>query len=461
MFMALLHNVFLLYHIKMFVDVFKISESAFWVGEGIFLLWNSCNDFVFGWMADKSLLVHDNSGTRVPLESLLRRVNMLRRGGLGMAISFMLLWVQILPPALQFPLVLCLYDSFLTTVDLAQNALLADLSDNESERAEMSICNSMFAVVGAATVFSSSLFWDSNDTSNFLAYCLFISAVSAVGFETCSRVLRYYVTREYKAPAHVDSAPPVPDPSPVSWLSFLRQILRNKNFVMFSVLHLIQVFHCHFNSNFFPFFLEAFLGEYLSSSSQGLLLAFSFVMPHINNVLFTRIAQTKGVYDVISGLLLIKFGIALLMLFMGPSSIALLIVFIASNRVFTEGTCRLLSLVISEIVDEDYVQHNRDHSVAALIYGTSAMLSKPGQTIAPLIGTWLITANAQSAIFSHQPVTPRDAAAMKEVLFTMLVYVPIVCASVQLYCWKQYTLKGSYLRQIQAKLRKGRGLEIL
>ncbi len=33
---------------------------------------------------------------------------------------------------------------------------------SESERAGMSICNSMFAVIGAATVFSSSLFWDSN-----------------------------------------------------------------------------------------------------------------------------------------------------------------------------------------------------------------------------------------------------------------------------------------------------------
>ena len=43
-----------------------------------------------------------------------------------------------------------------------------------------------------------------------------------------------------------------------------------------------------------------------------------------------------GVYDVIAGLLLVKFALALAMLFMGPTSIALLIVFIASNRIFTE-----------------------------------------------------------------------------------------------------------------------------
>ena len=44
-----------------------------------------------------------------------------------------------------------------------------------------------------------------------------------------------------------------------------------------------------------------------------------------------------------------------------------------------QGTCKLLNLVVSELVDEDYVQNNRNHSVSALIYGTTALLSKPGQ----------------------------------------------------------------------------------
>ena len=63
-----------------------------------------------------------------------------------------------------------------------------------------------------------------------------------------------------------------------------------------------------------------------------------------------------------------------------------------SNRVFTEGTCKLLSLVISDLVDEDYVLHSRPQALSALMFGTAALVSKPGQTLAPLIGTWLITA---------------------------------------------------------------------
>ena len=66
------------------------------------------------------------------------------------------------------------------------------------------------------------------------------------------------------------------------------------------------------------------------------------------------------------------------------------VLFNFSNRVFTEGTCKLLTLVISDLVDEDCVLHRRKQAVSALMFGTVALLSKPGQTLAPLIGTWLL-----------------------------------------------------------------------
>jgi len=64
---------------------------------------------------------------------------------------------------------------------------------------------------------------------------------------------------------------------------------------------------------------------------------------------------------------------------------------VASNRVFTEGTCKLLNLVISDLVDEDVVLHSRRQAISALMFGTVALLSKPGQTLAPLIGTWMLS----------------------------------------------------------------------
>lgn len=63
---------------------------------------------------------------------------------------------------------------------------------------------------------------------------------------------------------------------------------------------------------------------------------------------------------------------------------------LSSNRVFTEGTCKLLKLVISDLVDEDFVVNRRQQAASALLFGMVALLTKPGQTFAPLIGTWLL-----------------------------------------------------------------------
>ena len=35
--------------------------------------------------------------------------------------------------------------------------------------------------------------------------------------------------------------------------------------------------------------------------------------------------------------------------------------------------------------------HRRSQAVSALVFGTAALLSKPGQTLAPLIGTSLLS----------------------------------------------------------------------
>ena len=122
--------------------------------------------------------------------------------------------------------------------------------------------------------------------------------------------------------------------------------------------------------------------------------------------------------------------------------------------------CKLLNLVTSDLVDEDYIRYDRTHSVSALIYGASALFAKPGQTIAPLVGTWLIARNVPGFLFSPEAllggadvVNVRDLDSsqlsnMQDTMFTMLVYVPIVCASIQFFCWSKYNLHGRYLRQV-------------
>ena len=68
----------------------------------------------------------------------------------------------------------------------------------------------------------------------------------------------------------------------------------------------------------------------------------------------------------------------------------LIAIFIASNRIFTEGICKLCDLIISDLIDEDYVRHDRQSTASSFVFGSAALLTKPGQTFAPLLGTLLL-----------------------------------------------------------------------
>jgi hypothetical protein len=128
-----------------------------------------------------------------------------------------------------------------------------------------------------------------------------------------------------------------PAPPPALPLAvFLKQMAQNRNVVVFSIFSLIQVFHCHFNSAFFPLFLQLLTGDFLSPLGQSMLLGLSFVLPHINNVFFLRLSRTRGVYAVVRGLVVAKLLLAAIMFLVGRTYTAMLCLFIASNRIFTE-----------------------------------------------------------------------------------------------------------------------------
>lgn len=252
----------------------------------------------------------------------------------------------------------------------------------------------------------------------------------------------------------------------ISLGQYLRQLARHQNFLWFVGMDLVQVFHCHFNSNFFPLFLEHLLSDRISLSTGSFLLGVSYVAPHLNNLYFLPLCRRWGVYAVVRGLFLLKLGLSLLMLLAGPDRPGLLCFFIASNRVFTEGTCKLLTLVVTDLVDEDLVLNHRKQAASALLFGMVALVTKPGQTFAPLLGTWLLCFYTGHDLFQQPPMmsvgsvppwpeppapAPAQAPTLRQGCFYLLVLVPVTCALLQLFTWSRFTLHGRRLRVVKAQ----------
>ncbi|KAM4703621.1 transmembrane protein 180 [Rhinophrynus dorsalis] len=469
-FISVLHNVFLLYYVDTFVSVYKIDKLSFWIGETIFLIWNSLNDPLFGWISDRVFLNTKRSSVDITSpEVVLKRLKALSRNGPLFALSFLAFWVAWAHPGLQFLICLCLYDSFLTMVDLNHNALLADLAVSAKDRTSLNFHCSLFSAIGSLSVFASYTVWNKEDFYSFRIFCVLLAAVSALGFTVSTLLLR----QRFETGARVNHEEEsilkelyIDEPSAslekrITLMEYLKQLSRHRNFLWFVSMNLVQVFHCHFNSNFFPLFLEHLLSDRISLSTGSFLLGISYIAPHLNNMYFLSMCQKYGVYCVVRWLFILKLILSVFMLLAGPDQIYLLCIFIASNRVFTEGTCKLLTLVVTDLVDEDFVLNRRKQAASALLFGMVALVTKPGQTFAPLIGTWLLCVYTGYDIFQRDAMNNISAepqldpgrvltTSLRQGCFYLLVFIPITCALLQLFAWSHFTLRGKRLLAVKS-----------
>eukprot|EP00935_MAST-01C_sp_MAST-1C-sp1_P002126 g2126.t1 len=129
---AMLNNIFVSYYLDFYLNVVRISPAAFYIGQGIFMAWNSVNDLLFGWISDQwSPQTKDGRRDRLP---------QIRYGGFLWALAFFLVWYpwgngQWIQGA-NFAFVLCFYDAMLTFVEVNHGALLADITTDSNERAK-------------------------------------------------------------------------------------------------------------------------------------------------------------------------------------------------------------------------------------------------------------------------------------------------------------------------------------
>lgn len=263
LFTTILHNLFILYHIDMFVSVYKIDKTSFWIGEMVFLLWNSINDPLFGWLGDKQqLMLSGDQVTSSDKESLnisestgdttngrqgashrliVSRIKVIKWAGPLMAVSFFNLWINWHSPLLQFILCLCAYDAFLTLIDLQHSALLAELSTSPTDRAAMNGYQSLFSAVGSVSVFISYAVWDKSDMARFRIYSTVLAVVSSVGVYAVTRHLQKTFTTGITAKPQHTPATSDGQQSRKSFLNFLKRAMKQRNFVIFIMINLIQV----------------------------------------------------------------------------------------------------------------------------------------------------------------------------------------------------------------------------
>jgi Na+/melibiose symporter-like transporter len=557
---ALVNNVWVTYNYAHFVGGILADSYLFILVQAIFLVWNSVNDPLFGWLSD-----HTDIGAIVgqsKAHPCLRRIQHIRYAGYLLGAAFLFAWFPWSDTsrplaALHFLLSLSFYDGALTYMEVNHASLLADLSSNTQTRAWCNSASSLFSILGSFSSFFAHVLYaeksngrpDSTSSATeatvdgpsfaFRIFCLATVALALPAVELSVRVIGDWARTHVAIPStNVEirnlagaSQQSSPDASPIAvsdsptvrspsvriasvqvgaadsllehpngahpptashddfhakpagdahsphltFQLFVRQLLSHRNFSLFCGLRLLQVFLCTFEKNHLSSFLDILLSDYLSTSTRGMLISMSFILPHLLLLVTSAYQQELGgVYAIIRQLFTSKIVCALGMLaalllgtsgglssFSSSTSMLpfLLTVYLCGSRVFTECVCRLFPLVVSNLVDEDRVLHLRPSSMAATLIGTSSLLAKPGESLAPMLGWQVLNAVAVDAQedsdedgLASEAAISAHTFARKQALLYLLLLLPLVTVSLQLLLWHFFTLRGTYLKRISQRV---------
>ena len=488
---ACINNVFVSYYFEMFTAVAGVTGGWFFAGQVVFCIWNCANDILFGWLSDRArcfpswcgadisgIGVSDPTHAKVHPTGLLRRLLAIQYGGplWVLAFIFVFWWpfnpslTTATPTGLYCMLALCFYDGMLTFVELNHAALLADMTTSSADRAQANMYSSVCAAVGSMSSFFARLFWAPEDLVPFRYFCVALGGISLLGFQFTVRCIGAREKNKNDRSATVtvssgndsgnqvstvtavragDANDIAESESTVGFQAFVRQLSSHRNFKLFCVFNLLQVFDCTFEKNFLSVFLRHFAGTSLSSASQSTVVSLSFVLPWLGTVFVTPVVKRIGVHETVTRILKIRVAIAaigaILAVVMKRSSWMFLLI----NRVSSECVCRLIPLIISDLTDEDVHLNRRKASLSASIIGSSGMVGKIGQSVAPMLGYALFASTMRACEEDNE-----DGFGCREtygllVVPTLIAAVPLVVVVCQIFLWRRYTLRGKYLEAVK------------
>uniref|UniRef100_A0A1I8F3G5 EXS domain-containing protein n=1 Tax=Macrostomum lignano TaxID=282301 RepID=A0A1I8F3G5_9PLAT len=278
-------------HVDAYVNVFQVDKASFWLAELLFLVWNSVNDYVFGWLSDGG-----TPGGSAAGRSLNAGCAMLARFGPLLALSFALMWLRWLPgwPAVAIPCALHRPAGGPDSAPVGAAPRLS-LGGQPWQRRRL------------GSVFVSYLVWDRARPAAA------IPPVPLAPFLACVALAGYLLFQSGHSPS---SPAPAPRPSDEVDPSEAQEMPSKP-----------------LCSQLRSFSREQSSTEYSASTVSligSAVLAVSFVLPHL---------KQRGL----------------------PSAV----------RTPTEPT-----QLVSDLVDEDYAMHRRSEPISALIFGSTALLSK-------------------------------------------------------------------------------------
>ncbi|MFX1572640.1 MAG: MFS transporter [Promethearchaeota archaeon] len=403
------------YHVFLNLDPILIALAA-----GIYLVWNSLNDPIFGYLSDK---------TR---SKLGRRIPYMRFTAPFLALTFIIFWFvpvnfDQLSIFLWMLILMSLYDTCYTIIGLVYSALLPELSEDDKVRGQLQQYSSIFYLIGAIFGFIiPDLVRPEVGQTNLTLFYIGMILVGLVG-ATCV-ILTTFRFKERPEFTQVDE--------PLKLGAAIKYTFKSKAFLILTAANFMSVL---FQQIILSYMF--YLADYVMMVSTIILLA-ALVGGIVVGVFFTNIlAGRLGVVQ--ANQIHLGFGaIFLIIIPFVPDILIYISLFIGG--IGLAGPLVLTNVLYSQVTDEDEIKSGVRREAA--FFGTNAMLTKPAQSVAIAIGPWLLSL---AGFLTEEISQPSSAIFMIKLIIGLIPGIAMIIAVILLI---YYPLKGDYLKEIQEKV---------
>uniref|UniRef100_A0A8C5W7G8 Transmembrane protein 180 n=1 Tax=Leptobrachium leishanense TaxID=445787 RepID=A0A8C5W7G8_9ANUR len=438
---GMMNNIFNFYYVKLFLNQYKISEGAFNQAQVVFMIWNAINDPLFGYIQDNS---------RVPWCS--KRRFAILYGAPFYALAFLLPWFPWKSykegdwlSGAHLMVALCIFDGMLTFVLLAQCALFAEISTKHESRLQLIKYNQVASLLGSSSILFCGLVSENMEKfSNFQTFTVLI----AVAATACMCYTGVFGVSQYEQrESSLERYKTENDLSCSSIYKLTKQILTQRNFILFVSMNFFQVLHATFCSNFMMIFADNLIPkDAIPSLVRSIMYGAGFIFPQLLVLISHSVLTRNGYYKVILYGFYVEAFAAVCMLIVGPQHYYVLAVFLTMNMVLVNASFSIFNLPLADIVDADMEKYKRKSPISSMVFGTNALFTKPAQSLAPMLVVALLNQFGYEHLTSSadQP-EPSLFLGLHDAMFYMTCLIPLGIAIAQVVIWTPYTIRSSHL----------------
>ncbi len=411
-----------------YIDYLGLVENAsiIYMIQIVYLIVNALNDPIFGVYSDRSKM---KKGRRIPF---------MRYTAPFLAFTFILIWFAPDRNAgnwfifLWMVITTCLYDTAYTIIFLVYSALLPELTEDEHERNSLNMYSQFLGLIG--TIFGFIIPDIFRNQSRFLLLMSMV-LVSIVGM-----ALIMYTSYKFKERPEFRKVD-----EPLGFVDGIKHTFKSKSFIILAT------------ANFMGVFIQSlivgsvfYLADYIAQESTMILLIFIFIPLLISIWITPKLIEKWGVVRSDQVLLAIG-GIGLLLLFVVTAwNINVLIyITLAISALGFVGPLIFTNVLFAQVTDEDELKTGTRREAA--FFGMNAMITKPAQSLAIVIPTFLLSL---TGFESHEIGTPpklQPAGAIFAIrLFIGLI--PGIALILAALILQLYPIKGEYWQNIQKEI---------